>query len=187
LAEQAAHIRWVVGSIPSLAIDFLRPSLEGLFYWFFINNDKQKSLYAIFYMYTLSHYPMMKHRIGKPYAWAIVNDRALHKPEELVFPALSQSKTSATQYFRTWTKAAGIDKKLGWHTARHTFAVLALEGGADLYTVSKLLGHTDLQTTQAYAKATDTMKRAAVDALSEIDLTKNGEIVPMRRAEGREK
>lgn len=117
-------------------------------------------------------------------AWAIIKDDAIHAPDELVFPALSLSLTSATQYFRVWTKAAGIDKKIGWHTARHTFAVLALEGGADLYTVSKLLGHTDIQTTQVYAKATDGMKRMAVDALPEIDLEKRGEVILMRKAGG---
>ncbi len=114
-------------------------------------------------------------------AWAIIDDGAIHNKEELIFPELSQSKTSATQYFRVWTKAASIDKKIGWHTARHTFAVLTLEGGADLYTVSKLLGHTNIQTTQVYAKATDKKKREAVEGLPEIELNKNADIIPMKR------
>jgi integrase len=113
-------------------------------------------------------------------AWEIIKDDALHNHDELVFPKL-KSKTSATQYFRVWTRAAGIDKKIGWHTARHTFAVLALEGGADLYTVSKLLGHTDIQTTQVYAKATDKKKREAVDGLPEIELGKHAEIIPIKK------
>jgi site-specific recombinase XerD len=45
---------------------------------------------------------------------------------------------------------------------------MALEAGADLYTVSKLLGHTDIKTTQVYAKVTDKLKRAAVEALPKI-------------------
>jgi integrase len=102
-------------------------------------------------------------------AWSIIDDGRLHHQDEYIFPEL-QTKTSATQYFRAWAKAAGIEKKIGWHTARHTFAVLALENGADLYTVSKLLGHTDIQTTQIYAKATDKMKRSAVELLPEIQL-----------------
>lgn len=114
-------------------------------------------------------------------AWTIINNSAFHKKEELIFPELSQSKTCATQYFRVWTKAAGIEKKIGWHTARHTFAVLALEGGADLYTVSKLLGHTDIQTTQVYAKATDQMKREAVDALPKIELNQKADIIPIQQ------
>jgi len=75
-----------------------------------------------------------------------------------------------------------LQKKFGWHCARHTFAVLSLEAGADLYTVSKLLGHTDIATTQVYAKATDTMKRDAVKRLEDIDLTGGThEIIPMKK------
>jgi integrase len=115
------------------------------------------------------------HVVGIPInesAWHIIDDSAIHHREELVFPRLSQSRTSPTQYFRLWADQAGVEKKIGWHMARHTFAVLSLEGGADLYTVSKLLGHTDIATTQGYAKATDGMKRKAVDALPEISLQK---------------
>lgn len=120
-------------------------------------------------------------------AWAIIKDDKIHAPNELVFPTLSKSKASPGFHFKRWAMLAGVNKKISWHTARHTFAVLSLEGGADLYTVSKLLGHTDIQTTQVYAKATDSMKRKAVDALPKIDLTRRGEIVPMLKAEGGEK
>jgi site-specific recombinase XerD len=106
-------------------------------------------------------------------AWEIINDGALHNYKELIFPCLSQSKTDTnTNYITPWTKKAGIEKKIGWHTARHTFAVLSLESGADIYTVSKLLGHTNLKTTQVYAKATDKMKREAVNALPVIDMAR---------------
>ncbi len=95
-------------------------------------------------------------------ACSIINDSRLHHQDEYVFPEL-QTKTSATQFFRAWAKAAGIEKKIGCHTARHTFAILDIENGAALYTVSKMLGHTDIQTTQIYSKAMDKMKRAPVE------------------------
>jgi integrase len=100
-------------------------------------------------------------------AWGIINDGYLHNYTETIFPLLEK-----VLYYtlRTLAKRAGIEKKIGWHTARHTFAVLSLEAGAEIYTVSKLLGHTDVKTTQVYAKATDKMKRAVVDALPEIEL-----------------
>jgi integrase len=98
-------------------------------------------------------------------AWNLINDGSIHDHRSPVFPQIN--KTAHRHYVRLkqWVKSAGIKKKVGWHTARHTFAVLALEGGADIYTVSKLLGHKDVKTTQVYAQATDKMKRAAVDAL----------------------
>lgn len=79
------------------------------------------------------------------------------------------SRTSINNHLEAWTKKAGIDKHIRFHSARHTFAILQLqEGEAELLTVSKLLGHKSLQTTQIYAKITDRMKDKAMDKLSEI-------------------
>jgi len=105
-------------------------------------------------------------------AWKIINDTKTHTRDEYVFSHLAGSKTSPNQYLTKWAIAAGVDKQLGMHTARHTFAVLSLEGGADLFTVSRLLGHTKTATTAVYVKATDKLKRQAVDALPEIEVQK---------------
>ena len=109
-----------------------------------------------------------------PNAWEIINDGAIHKHSELVFPLIGTTGTSTNQYLGFWTRDAGLEKKIGWHTARHTFATLTLENGADFFTVSKLLGHTKTATTAVYTKATDKLKREAVNALPDIDLPAAG-------------
>jgi site-specific recombinase XerD len=107
-------------------------------------------------------------------ARTVIEDNTLHEHGELIFPWLKVIKNNRNLYLTKWAERAGIGKSIGWHTARHTFAVKSLESGADIYTVSKLLGHTDITATQVYAKATDKMKREAVNALPEIIVGPNG-------------
>jgi integrase len=105
-------------------------------------------------------------------AWRIIDDKTIHKRTEKVFPRLTQSQTNTNQYLMAWVKRAGIDKQIGWHTARHTFAMLELDNGADFYTVSKLLGHTKPATTAVYLKGSDKLKREAIAALPSLKLPK---------------
>jgi site-specific recombinase XerD len=62
-----------------------------------------------------------------------------------------------------WAKDADIHKKITFHTARHTFATLLLTLGVDIYTVSKLLGHSDVKITEIYATLIDSKRDAAID------------------------
>lgn len=66
---------------------------------------------------------------------------------------------------KRWGKRAGISKRISFHTARHTFATLGLTHGVDIYTMSKLLGHRDLSSTQIYAKIVDEKKKKAVELI----------------------
>lgn len=69
---------------------------------------------------------------------------------------------------KTWAQNGGITKKVTFHTARHTFATMMLTLGADLYTTSKLLGHTQVKTTQIYAKIVDKKKDEAVNLVNDV-------------------
>ena len=63
-------------------------------------------------------------------------------------------------------KLAGINKSMTFHTSRHTFATMMLTLGADIYVVSKLLGHADVKTSQIYAKLVSQIKDDAVNKLN---------------------
>jgi integrase len=69
-----------------------------------------------------------------------------------------------------WVVSAGIAKKITFHCARHTHAILLLNAGVDIFTVSELLGHSEIKTTMVYAKIVDKKKRDAVNLLPDIEL-----------------
>lgn len=69
---------------------------------------------------------------------------------------------------KTWAQNSGITKTITFHTSRHTFATMMLTLGADLYTTSKLLGHTQVKTTTIYAKIVDKKKDEAVNLVNNV-------------------
>jgi integrase len=85
-------------------------------------------------------------------------------PEEKVFKGLKYSAYHNRHLFQ-WIGAAGITKDITFHCFRHTFATLQLSSGTDITTISKMLGHKDLKTTQIYAKIVDESKRKAVNKI----------------------
>jgi site-specific recombinase XerD len=62
----------------------------------------------------------------------------------------------------------GITKHITFHSARHTNAMLLLENGADIYTVSKRLGHREIRTTEIYTKNIDKKMKEAANMISEF-------------------
>lgn len=62
-----------------------------------------------------------------------------------------------------------LAQPITFHCFRHTYATLQLSNGTDLFTVSKMLGHTNVRTTQRYTKVVDEKKENAADAIK-IDL-----------------
>jgi integrase len=102
-------------------------------------------------------------------AWKFIDDGKIHSYTEPVFPRLAAIASPVNDYLKTWGGRAGIERRFGWHAARRSCATLLLESGADLATVKKICGHSDIKTTQLYAKATDAMTRQAVNALPLIE------------------
>lgn len=95
-------------------------------------------------------------------AYSLLGDRT--NPTDKVFEGLTYSAYE-NKHLRQWIEAAGITKGITFHCFRHTYATLQLSHGTDIYTVSKLLGHRDLKTTQIYAKIVDQTKREAADKI----------------------
>ncbi len=87
--------------------------------------------------------------------------------QDLVFPAFKYSSEVSLE-LRRWAMAAGITKDFTFHCSRHTFAVMLLNSGTDIYTVSKLLGHREIATTQIYAHLVDARKQEAVSRITHI-------------------
>ena len=88
-------------------------------------------------------------------------ERGNAEEDEYIFPPLSKNMTVLDD----WAKEAGINKHVTFHVSRHTFATMELTMGADIYTTSKLLGHTSVATTQIYAKVINSKKEEAVSLL----------------------
>ncbi|HRI21273.1 MAG TPA: site-specific integrase, partial [Panacibacter sp.] len=76
------------------------------------------------------------------------------KAKDLLLPVLSNQKMNA--YLKEIADVCAIHKNLTYHIARHTFATtVTLSNGVPIESVSKMLGHTNLKTTQHYAKILD--------------------------------
>ena len=88
--------------------------------------------------------------------------------DKQVFEGLKYSAYQNKHLFQ-WIGAAGITKHITFHCFRHTFASLLLFYGFDIYTIKNMLTHTDLKSTQVYAKVGDKNKRAAANVIK-LDL-----------------
>lgn len=83
-----------------------------------------------------------------------------------ILPIVSNQKMNA--YLKELADICAVETKLTFHLARHTFATtITLTNGVPIETVSKMLGHTNLKTTQVYSKVVDTKIANDMSLLSE--------------------
>jgi len=67
---------------------------------------------------------------------------------------------------KQWLLDAGITKPFSFHCFRHTYATLQIAAGTDIYTVSKMLTHRNVTTTQIYADLVNAKKRETVNKIT---------------------
>lgn len=88
------------------------------------------------------------------------------KDEELIFKM--PSHTACLKNLRVWLKNAEIEKHVGFHNARHSFATNLIENGVDIYTTAKLLGHSSLKHTERYVRESNKQKEEAVNRFPKL-------------------
>ena len=81
-----------------------------------------------------------------------------------VFKGLTRSMVNYP--LKKWIKQAGIEKNITFHGFRHTYASLQIASGTDIYTVSKMLTHRNVSTTQIYADLVSEKKRETVNRIT---------------------
>lgn len=158
---------------PDLKAAFLFSALTGLRYsdiyaltWGKVRGDEETGWFIDFAQEKTDG--VEYHPIPRP-ARELMGEAG--KPGKKVFPKLKPRLTTwDNEVLARWYKAAGIEKPLTFHSARHSFATIQLTLETDLYTVSKLLGHRNIRTSQVYAKIVDSKKQRAADKLNDFEI-----------------
>ena len=124
--------------VTNLTMDNIRKGIDGNL-WIITQRQKTK---------VPSNVPLL------PKALDIINKYKFYpakKSEEHILPHLSNQKLNA--YLKELADLASINKNLTFHTARHTFATtITLANGVPIETISSMLGHKNIRTTQIYSK-----------------------------------
>ena len=92
------------------------------------------------------------------------------KPEDgkTIFHELQITQTTVEVVLQEWMEAAGIKKHITYHCSRHTAATMWLTLGANLYVVSKLLGHRSIKVTEVYARIVDQTKIQTMNLVNDM-------------------
>lgn len=148
--------------IPQLKTAFIFSCLTGL-RW----SDIQKLLWSeVQHSNEMAYYIQFRQKKTKGAETLPISEQAINllgerrDKDARVFVGLKYSAWHNLK-LQQWVRRAGVTKTITFHCARHTYATLQLTMGTDIYTVSKLLGHRELKTTQVYAKIIDDKKKEA--------------------------
>ncbi len=164
--EELQKLVHVDCELPELKKAFIFSALTGL-RW----SDIEKMKWSeIQHSNDYGHYIRFRQKKTKGAETQPISEQAVNllgertNPDDIIFDALNYSAWSNLK-LQQWVYKAGIHKDITFHCARHTYATLQLTLGTDIYTVSKMLGHKELKTTQIYAKIIDEKKQVAANKI----------------------
>lgn len=146
-----------------------------------INVGIDKSLWLNYYRQKTDIHAMLP--LLQPAVCILKRYEAYHEGKRTnhVFPV--PPNQVANRYLKKVAKEAGVEKNITFHMARHTFATtITLSHGIPIETVSKMLGHTSIKTTQIYAKILDTKVMDDMAALKELYTRKETQKSPNNKA-----
>ena len=132
--------------------------------WADVFNDKHQSYYII--LREQKTKSIHNHPISKT-AYDILKKQDTN--DGYIFDSIQYHQI--VRPMKEWIDDSKIKKKISYHNFRHSYATLQLANGTDIYTVSKLLGHKNLSTTQIYTKILDKNK---IEAANRINLELDG-------------
>ncbi|WP_017730777.1 tyrosine-type recombinase/integrase [Nafulsella turpanensis] len=86
----------------------------------------------------------------------------------MLFESAVQENGTTNNYLKEIMQIAGINKHITFHCARHTFAITSLILGLKLEVVSDILGHSEISTTQRYARIVDRLREKKMDKWDQL-------------------
>ena len=162
-----------------IATDCYRPEVKYAFLFACFTGLRISDIYKIAPMHIFKtadgkgeYIDMEMHKTEKQVVVPLSKEAKKWLPEskgnEVPFFDLPTTPSVIGRALRKWAEAAGVDKHISFHCSRHTFGTLMLTLGADLYTTSKLMGHSNIQVTEVYAKIVDKKKEEAINLIDNM-------------------
>jgi len=153
-----------VTMLPTCTVELLKVNLQQVEH--IHQQDLEKGYGAVYFPFALEcRYP----NAAKEWIWQFIfpSDRLSKDPHSEVIRRHHLHQSGLQKLVKQAVKQAGIEKRVGCHTFRHSFATHLLQSGCDIRTVQKLLGHKHVRTTMIY---THLVNHSEKELISPLDL-----------------